>query len=355
MSTFKRHGTKSNQFVQTKQIDASGKKNFREQAAADASEKRVSRFPPYAHSKKIYNGKDISQQIMRVIKEFHAANNYQPGDQHMVHYMETDNGHVMLKFNEPEYGMAVLNTAVPTFKEPNVLAISNEKEHKRVNRFMSRFNKETGEYEEVDFKTIKSDVIQDFNVRCKYDGKVFSLVFFVPIGEYSNRVKNIVDMALDDIYSAIVAPRTFRTDDNGKQVENFINLGQVIRDSMNRSLSTRQQTTVSAGESADQIGQATNMYAGLNLDEGDAPAPVADTRRKHKKKGPAPVSELFADDEFPTLGSAPAKLENKAADAYAKAAAMNPAISEEYEEDQYDDFVPAAAAPATATFNPFDD
>lgn len=240
----------------------------------------------YAHSHHINGGETIGIQIRRRIKALHEEHGLQPGDDHLVHATVTQGGHINLKYNDEELCNQVLDTPVPVSSQPYIIEVKSKVEHIRVNRFMSKKNKDTGRFEEIDNKSVSSDEHPSLFVKCRYDGKDFSLVFFTTIRNFSRRVTTYVEAAMDHIYNAITAPETY-LDDNGEEVKLYINLSDVIRDSINQPMTAQQRQTPAQAANDDK--PASNAFDALDVEDPDSQTrALAEPKQKpinRQKKG----------------------------------------------------------------------
>jgi hypothetical protein len=272
---------------------------------------------------------------------------------------------------------------VPVSTQPYVIEVKSKIEHIRVNRFMSKKNKDTGRFEEIDNKSVSSDEHPSLFVKCRYDGKDFSLVFFTTIRNFSRRVLTYVEEAMDHIYNGITAPETY-LDDNGDEVKLYINLSDVIRDSINQPLhAPRQQTQ----EQDVSYKAAPNAFDALDVEDPDSqtralaePKPNGRQKKgselKYKPLAPRPqdlkpVIDSGSMEAFPTLGSKLSteakQLEQRTVLAYSKIAAQPASAPTELtipnrnanrkvasEKDEYyeeDEYLPM---PAKSTLDYFD-
>ncbi len=271
----------------------------------------------YAQSHHINGGETIGIQIRRRIKALHEEHGLKPGDDHLVHATVTPAGHINLKYNDLELFNQVLDTPVPVSSQPYVIEIKSKVEHIRVNRFMSKKDKNTGSFVEIDNKSVSSDKHPSLFVKCRYDGKDFSLVFFTTIRNFSRRITTYVEEAMDHIYNAITAPETY-IDDNGEEVKLYINLSDVIRESINQPMTAPQRTSQEHSSAIDSK-PAVNAFDALDVEDPDAQArALAEPKQKliNKKKGAEPrykplppraqdlkpVIDSQDMDAFPTLG-----------------------------------------------------
>jgi len=271
----------------------------------------------YAQSHHINGGETIGIQIRRRIKALHEEHGLKPGDDHLVHATVTQAGHINLKYNNQELCNQVLDTPVPVSSQPYVIEIKSKVEHIRVNRFMSKKDKDTGRFVEIDNKSVSSDEHPSLFVKCRYDGKDFSLVFFTTIRNFSRRLTTYVEEAMDHIYNAITAPETY-LDDNGEEVKLYINLSDVIRESINQPMTAPQRTSQEHSSAIDSK-PAVNAFDALDVEDPDAQArALAEPKQKpiNKKKGAEPrykplppraqdlkpVIDSQDMDAFPTLG-----------------------------------------------------
>ncbi len=238
----------------------------------------------YAHSHHINGGETIGIQIRRRIKALHEEHGLQPGADHLVHATVTQAGHINLKYNNQELCDQVLDTPVPVSSQPYVIEVKSKVEHIRVNRFMSKKDKETGRFVEIDNKSVSSDEHRSLFVKCRYDGKDFSLVFFTTIRNFSRRITTYVEEAMDHIYNAITAPETY-IDDNGEEVKLYINLSDVIRESINQPMTVPQRATHEQQQATDSK-PAANAFDALDVEDPDSQTrALAEAKPVNRKKG----------------------------------------------------------------------
>jgi hypothetical protein len=336
--------TQRNNGFKSSSKEANGNDNGNGQA--DRPQKK---WIEYAHSHHINGGETIGIQIRRRIKALHEEHGLQPGDDHMVHATVTQAGHMNLKFNDQTLCDQVLDTPVPISTKPYIIEVRSKVEHIRVNRFMSKKNKDTGRFEEIDNKSVSSDEHPSLFVKCRYDGKDFSLLFFTTIRNFSRRITTYVEEAMDHIYNAITAPETY-LDDNGEEAKLYINLSDVIRDSINQPMLAprRQAQEQSAGDQP-----APNAFDALDVEDPDSQVrtlaepkqkpgnrQMKGNERQYKPLPPRaqdlkPVIDSGDMEAFPTLGggsrpSTDAKqLEQRTVLAYSKMAAQPASVTTE--------------------------
>lgn len=347
---FHRNGAAEQQFGESTQVNfrtqrnngfkSSGKEANRHGNGNGQANGPQKKWIEYAHSHHINGGEAIGIQIRRRIKALHEEHGLQAGDDHLVHATVTQAGHMNLKFNDQELCDQVLDTPVPISTQPYVIEVKSKVEHIRVNRFMSKKNKDTGRFEEIDNKSVSSDEHPSLFVKCRYDGKDFSLVFFTTIRNFSRKITTYVEEAMDHIYNAITAPETY-LDDNGEEAKLYINLSDVIRDSINQPMSGPQRP---AQEKSADDKAAPNAFDALDVEDPESQTrALSEPKQKlinRQKKGNErqykplppraqdlkPVIDSGDMEAFPTLGNKPStdakQLEQRTVLAYSKMAAQ---------------------------------